>query len=122
MPEVGISTMSIVATVTDGEKKVSQSRYEAGFLVESSVSRPYLKAEVKMVIDDGTVRSLSGKWPEVLDEYFNRWSFRTDSRLSPNEIARCGCANEHRSLFLTAVRLLEKSLKAAGYKVQVDFT
>ena len=113
--------MSIVATVTEGEKKVSQSRYEAGLLVESAVSRPYLKVEVKIAIDDGTVRTLSGKWPDVLDEYFNRWSFRTDSRLSPNETARCGCANEHRSLFLTAVRLLEKSLKAAGYKVEVDF-
>lgn len=113
--------MSIVATLKEGEKKVSQSRYEAGLLVVSEITRPYLKTEVEITIEDTRVRFLTGKWPEVLDEYFNSWSFRTDSRLTHDEAERCGCANEHRSLFLTAVRLLEKSLAVDGYKMEVEF-
>lgn len=113
--------MSISATIKDGEKRVVISKYEPGFLVENQVSKPYSKTEINFQIVDDDVRILKGKLPEALDDYFNSWSFRTDKKLIPDELTRCGRANEHRSLFLTAVRLLEKSIKTDGYKVEIDF-
>lgn len=116
-----LAVMSIVVTVKYGDKKVSRSTYEPGFLVDNDISRQYSRAQIKITIHDHQQRTLAGNWPEALDQYFNSWSFRTSPKLIPDETTRCGCANEHRSLFLTAVRLLEKSLKNEGYRVEVEF-
>ncbi len=121
MSEVECAAMPILATILDGEKRLATSRYEPGFLVENKIVRTHVKTEINLKIVDGMPRTLNGKWPDALDEYFNSWSFRTDSSLIPGETERSGCANEHRSLFLTAVRLLEKALESKGMKVEVEF-
>lgn len=113
--------MSIVVTIKEGGKMVARSKYEAGFLVDIEVSRPYSKAEISFEILDGRDITLRGKWPAALDDYFNGWTFRTDGKLNPDGLARCGCANEHRTLFITAARLLEKSVKAYGYSIGMEF-
>ncbi len=113
--------MSISAIIRDGANRVSSSTYKPGFMVETDVSKAYSKVVLKLEIEDGLTRRLEGKLPEALDEFFNSWSFKTDNKLIPEELARCGCANDHRTLFLTAVRLLEKALARIGYRVEVEF-
>lgn len=117
-----LNVMAITMTIRHGDKQVAQSRYEPGLLVDTKVDRHYLKGRIRFEIDEAEPRSIQGCWPEALDEYFNSWIFKTDSRLSPNQTTRYGCANEHKTLFLTAARLLQKSLEPHGYAIIIEFS
>ncbi|MDD3473565.1 MAG: hypothetical protein PHS86_12340 [Syntrophaceae bacterium] len=114
--------MAITMTIRHGDKKVAQSRYEPGFLVDIKVDRHYSKSRISLEIDETEPRNIQDYWPQALDEYFNSWTFKTDSRLSPNQTTRYGCANEHKTLFLTAARLLQKSLEPLGYAIVIEFS
>ncbi|MFH0959256.1 MAG: hypothetical protein V1897_11190 [Pseudomonadota bacterium] len=102
---------SLLATVT----------YKPGFLVDVKVARPYISKKFVCRPPYPKNNQFAGELSEVLDKYFNESIFESRSDLLPEDPPRVGTARDHKSLFLTATRILEKDWNPNGYEFQVSF-
>ena len=93
---------------------IAEVYYNPGFLVEINVEESFRNQKIDLQTGYHH-RKLSGYWQEALDEYFNDWIFESKAEMFPDDLTRSGCARDHKNLFLTAARALEKDLTPFGY-------
>lgn len=100
---------------------VARILYRPGFFVEIQVAKSFrTKTTVSLMCQRQCIQ-LCGYWYDILDKYFNEWIFESRSDFFSEEQSRTGSAREHKSLFLTAARSLEKDLTPHGYRFKVSF-
>ena len=113
--------MSVTVQILHGDLVMARIIYSPGFFVDINVEKSFRVKEPPY----GTLRpkesAQSHSWPEALDKYFNEVIFEARNDLLPNEPPRTGSAREHRTLFLTAARVLEKNLATHGFRFRVSF-
>jgi hypothetical protein len=113
--------MSVTVQILHGDLVMARIIYSPGFFVDINVEKSFRVKEPPY----GTLRpkesGQSHSWPEALDKYFNEAIFEARNDLLPNEPPRTGNAREHRTLFLTAARVLEKNLATHGFRFKVSF-
>lgn len=113
--------MTATVQILHGDLVMARIIYSPGFFVDISVEKSFRVKEPP----DGPLRPKDStqtySWAEALDRYFNEVIFEARNDLLPNEPPRTGSAREHRTLFLTAARILENNLAAHGFRFRVSF-
>jgi hypothetical protein len=113
--------MSVTVQILHGDFVMARIIYSPGFFVEISVEKSFQTKEPPYGPLRPKESTQTDSWPEALDRYFNEVIFEARNDLLPNEPPRTGSAREHRTLFLTAARVLEKNLATHGFRFRVSF-
>ena len=113
--------MTVTVQILHGDLVMARIIYSPGFFVDIKVEKSFREKEPPCDPFRREDETHIDSWPEALDRYFNEAIFEARNDLLPNEPPRTGSAREHRTLFLTAARILEKNLAPHGFRFNVSF-